>query len=325
MRTIDNEKNDVVNGILNYSKAMVDEIIVDKGVFYPDEFRVLLYLIYAGMISHYGVEEAQTICDTFTKIQFVYIKDNDYDVLSEVKNLSEKDKSIIRNRYIPAFCNTLVSWVELDDGTFEFQSMQYTVYAFSNDNRSLAVLLEMVTHEINHVVNSIKKPYDEINGFTRIGLQKTYVCDETTSAFVFEEAINELQTVDIINNILVFTNYDIDDSEVSNMLSLLKNETGGQKLEGLGYRDICPIIKPLYDNYELCEILRNGRLSGEFDEMIGKFDAVLDVEGAYDDLLQKSDELVGMYYNNTCFSENIRKLRVLDRAVKQYTKQRLNK
>lgn len=324
MRMLEKEKNDVVNGMLNYSKAMVDEIMTEKGNFFPDEFRVLLYLIYAGMLSHYGDEEIQTIYETFSEIDFVYGKNSVYDVVEDIENVSGNEKNMIGRQSTPAFCIAQYSLSRFDD-VIKLNFIKYTIYVFENKDISFCDLLDIVTHEINHVVNSMKNVFDDKRCFIRSGLKKDYVKNKTSVGFVLEEALNELQAVDIVNDILAFANYDVDDMEISVILSRLKKEVGDKKWEAAGYIDACEIINPLYSNYELCEIFRNGRLSGQFDVMKENFDIAVGVEGAYDDVFHKSEALCEMYYSGICWNEDRIRMKILDRTVKRYTKQRLNK
>ena len=256
-----------VNSLFNYSKSVVDQLCnsYDR----PKELRTMQYLIFAGMISYYGFEHIDVITEAYRKNQFIYTKDSLHDCLEKLGCVSKRTLDSLSDDTIAVFLNEHF-----------YNSSNNTMFTegklvISDDmNYAPDELLEYVTHEVNHAVNSVKKdivPFGK-KYKTRKGLIiSDYNSGEKRNVFM-EEAVNTLQTEDIMDHILSFTEYKIEDPEIRYELDKLKYAVG-MKHEHRGYPIISSIIKPLYYDGKLNYVLKERRIDGNVNFINSEFDA----------------------------------------------------
>lgn len=85
----------MVNQVLNYSKVLVDQIEKEKGIHYSLQEKSKQYLIFAGMLSYYGLESVSVIYKAFQSMNFHILNLSTYDIL--LKNFpgaSQRDLEI---------------------------------------------------------------------------------------------------------------------------------------------------------------------------------------------------------------------------------------
>ena len=256
-----------VNSLFSYSKSVVDQLCMNYDR--PKELRNMQYLIFAGMVSYYGFEHIDVITEAYRKNQFIYTKDSLRDCLeklgcvsrSTLDNLSDDTIAVFLNEH---FYNNSTNTMFTEGKLVISDDMNY-----ASDE-----LLEYVTHEVNHAVNSVKKdivPFGK-KYKTRKGLIiSDYNSGEKRNVFM-EEAVNTLQTEDFMDHILSFTDYKIEDTEIWYELDKLKNGLG-MKHEHRGYPIISSIVKPLFENRKFNYVLKERRIDGNVNFISSEFDA----------------------------------------------------
>lgn len=258
-----------VNYILSYSKTLIDNM--NKGRSVPKELKTIQYIVFAGLISHYGFEHVDTIYKAFNSSNFVYTKDSFEDITKNVKYHGIKNSEIGR----------VGSFVSLSarprlDGKMQINR---TIYITDNTkDEAPDKFLEKVVHEINHVVNSVNQPivlYQGVKSF-RIGMSVSEIGGTRGFGRILEESFNVLQTADIMKEIMKLTQYDIVDPEIKSGLDRIRYAYC-QPRNGYGYEFTTPIVRELYNNRKFRNLVVGSRLSGlikpiriDFDSKVGE-------------------------------------------------------
>lgn len=279
----------MVNDILNYSKDFINQIIQNKSG--SEELKGVLYLVFAGLMSYYGTEYLNEIRTVFINSDFIYSRQSVYDVYEKfkyeqgidrerVERLQKEDvKAFVKNSFL-VYSPTQVK-------------IKTDVYLFENKNISFDEFLEEAIHEINHQVNSVKGNIVRKNGllFSRSGLSYSSLTGDNiiNEAKILEESINVLQTSEIMQHILAFCDYNIDDPEIRYLVDKLKS-VKREGREDKGYNIVVPIIKPLYQVPEFNLILKKRRVSGEIKIIREEFDSKT-TEGAFLQLADIFDKI----------------------------------
>ena len=258
-----------INYILSYAKTLVDNM--NKGRVIPKELKTIQYIVFGGLIAHYGFEHVDTIYKAFNSSNFVYTKDSFEELTKNVNYHGIKNNEI----------GKVGSFVSLSarprlDGKMQINR---TIYIMDNTkDEAPDLFLEKVVHEINHVVNSVNQPivlYQGVKSF-RIGMSVSEINGTRGFGRILEESFNVLQTADIMTEIVGFTQYTILDPEIKEVLDKIKYAYG-QKRPGYGYEVTAPLIRDLYNNRKFRNLVVGSRLSGlikpirvEFDSKVGE-------------------------------------------------------
>lgn len=276
---------EAVNYILNYSKMVIDEL--NKGKSVPNELKELQYLIFAGMLSYYGFEEIETLCKAFKDSNFHYTNQS-FDNYFETHNIrSPRVKEMMKHGEVGAF-------VQYSTSQFMGRyNIGRDVYILSKPGEAPDYFLEKVIHEVNHVVNSVNNPICIRKGrkALRMGL---YISDlqlgnKEMMGVTAEEDFNVLQSAEIMEHILNFTQYHIDDPKMRRALQKIKYAYG-KKRTGIGYDMSVPVFRALYDNPHFKCVVKKNRMAGtikpirlDFEERLG--------EGSYNAFCDELDKL----------------------------------
>ena len=258
-----------VNYILSYAKTLVDNM--NKGRNVPRELKSIQYVVFAGLIAHYGFDHVDTIYKAFNSSNFVYTKDSFENITKNFKISGIKESDIGR---VGSFVS--LSAMPRLDGKMQINR---TIYITDNTkDEAPDKFLEKVVHEINHVVNSVNEPivlYQGVKSF-RIGMSVSEINGTRGFGRILEESFNVLQTADIMKEIINFSQYDIVDPEIKRGLDKIKYAYGRPR-NGYGYEFTTPIVKELYSNNKFKNLVVGSRLSGlinpiriDFDSKVGE-------------------------------------------------------
>ena len=254
-----------INYILSYAKTLVDNM--NKGRVIPKELKTIQYIVFGGLIAHYGFEHVDTIYKAFNSSNFVYTKDSFEELTKNVNYHGIKNNEI----------GKVGSFVSLSarprlDGKMQINR---TIYIMDNTkDEAPDLFLEKVVHEINHVVNSVNQPivlYQGVKSF-RIGMSVSEINGTRGFGRILEESFNVLQTADIMKEIINFSQYDIVDPEIKRGLDKIKYAYGRQR-NGYGYEFTTPIIRDLYNNRKFRNLVVGSRLSGLIKPIRVEFDS----------------------------------------------------
>ena len=271
-----------INYILSYAKTLVDNM--NKGRVIPKELKTIQYIVFGGLIAHYGFEHVDTIYKAFNSSNFVYTKDSFEELTKNVNYHGIKNNEI----------GKVGSFVSLSarprlDGKMQINR---TIYIMDNTkDEAPDLFLEKVVHEINHVVNSVNQPivlYQGVKSF-RIGMSVSEINGTRGFGRILEESFNVLQTADIMKEIINFSQYDIVDPEIKRGLDKIKYAYWRQR-NGYGYEFTTPIIRDLYNNRKFRNLVVGSRLSGLIKPIRVEFDSKVG-EGSYYKLCDTVDSI----------------------------------
>lgn len=276
--------DEAVNDLFAYSKILVDKINKYKNC--SQQLRVLQYIIFAGMISYYGFEYVDTLYRAFTVPNFYYTSDS----LDKIMNS--------QNLYDPSVQNFLNAGdvgafvlIRFNSGCFGNLSVNRDIYVIEDKDIMPDELIEKIIHEINHIVNSVNNPICIKNGkqVVRNGLSVIGVDDSVRTYNMLEESVNVLQSADIMEHILGFTQYYVKDLEIKKQLDMIKYAFGSKR-EGLGYEFAIPTVRPLYLNPEFNKVLKRQRMVGKILPIKENFENKVG-EGSYGEFCKSLDDL----------------------------------
>lgn len=257
--------DEAVNNLLYYSKSLVDEIAKKKTK--ANDFLPEQYVIFAGMISYYGFEQIDAIYKVFSTTGFV----------ADSRKVEKNKKD-----YEVAFCEAGISF---SNNKYIIRRDIHSLYCPSEPYQEF---VEKLVHEINHCVNSVNSPICKRDSmmFYRSGMFLFDIHNQYEEAHYLEECFNTLQTAEIMNHILSFGQYHIEDSTIKTVL----NRLAGKKVDKLGssYSIITPEIYPLYSHPEFYPLLRNNRISGDLKAIRSNFDQKVGV-GSFAELASSID------------------------------------
>ena len=275
--------DEAVNYILNASKMIVDEINKDKKC--PKELKEIQYLIFAGMVAYYGYEYIELIHNAFKKTNFIYTNQSFQDHAKEMNYSNPNVDRLIATGEVGAFVKCVFS----KDLRGKFY-IHRDIYVIDNHREAPDFFLEKIIHEVNHVVNSMNNPIVLYKGLpsSRTGMYVSCIeRDDTAFGNLFEEDYNVLQTAEIMEHILEFTQYEIKDPDIRRALDKIKYAYGSER-NGIGYQGTVEVFRDLYKNAHFRCSVKRDRLAGnvknvrlDFDERCGegsfyKFCDVLD-------------------------------------------------
>ena len=262
-----------VNYILSYSKTLVDHLNQGKTV--PRQLKSIQYVVFAGLIAHYGFDAVDTIYKAFSSSNFVYTKDSFEDITKNINISGIQNRNITR---VGSFV-TLGAKERLDGK----MQISRTIYITDNDEyESFDRFLEKVVHEINHVVNSVNKPVVLYHGSKsfRIGMSVSEIGGERGFGRILEESVNVLQTADIMKEILNFSRFKVLDPGIGYVLCRIRTAAKYPRVEGYGYEFTTPIVKELYSNNKFKNLVVGSRLNGLINPIRVDFDSKVG-EGCY--------------------------------------------
>lgn len=279
-----NQEN--INSFFNKYILFVNDI---SEVFkYDINIRHLLYLIVPAFIVKYGASNESVVLRCFKEVR-IYVKSGKDDI-------------------IPASFNRILN---------KDINGYYTSKIIMINNYSLSSFLEIfdnIVHEFNHAVNSINNEifYDDKIIKIRTGLSTlnykrsdmTYI--NKSDEVVLEEILNTQQTEEIMDIINSFSNFHIDNLELSNALEALKNEMGSYKYKSSSYSFQKNICSDLINNKTFAPTINNLRFKGFIDDISSLFDNVIGISCSYKKLNKLLTEIHGLiikYMSNKLFKK----------------------
>ena len=255
-----------INFLLENCKKIIDKINEINEC--PEEFKDMQFLIFSGMVSYYGYEYMNTLIETFRNTTIMH-KSIDEFVKDENGNREDYDETT------PAIT---IRRVGINLPSFKLMAANL-IYIFSECVYTGLDLLEIITHEYNHSVNSTKRT---------IFIKNFKIVERTGCAINFngrivEETVNTLQSSEIINHILGFTFFNINNKEIAKIINIYK-EYASKKSNGFGYNREIVYMRELYEDKLFNDIVVNGRITGNIEQIEEVFD-LKTYPGAYQELL----------------------------------------
>ena len=274
-----------INSILEYSRMLVDSL--SGGV--KDEISYYKYLIFAGMIKYYGREYIDDIYRAFQKSSVIKSENSILNSFSKYLCIEESVLEEIRALDPIAYLSPSVFVDEMG----HLVDDKKNIYVSLGDASKMDVLFSL-TSEFNKVLNSVNRSIGKDNdgSFTRRGVSTRRV-DGVNSSKLFEDAINFMQTEDIVREIVGFSNFNIENDDIRSSLDGI-----GKSLRGKYYgnlESISDLVRPLYEDERFSNVLKTSRINGTIDIIKEEFDSVVG-EGSF----QKMCDAVDFIGVGTC-------------------------
>ena len=187
MTNIDFTNEESVNYILNYSQMLINEMAKTKTE-RNDCYKTEQAIILAAMISYYGFENLDTVYKAFEKTYFS----------DEIIPMDSKNK----NTLVEAYCSFDIS-SDLNNRYYIDRTINFGVKQLNESQK-----VKSLTHEINHIVNSIIASICKRNGslLFRSGMALHSLDGMYSESVYFEEAVDESQAIEIFDIIGLFKN-----------------------------------------------------------------------------------------------------------------------
>jgi hypothetical protein len=299
-----------INELLNKYIGFTNRICEENQ--YPNNIKHVLYLIIPAFVIKYGLKHESMILNCFESIKIHIHEKENTNCTAYFSRILQKSPEGEKPKY-------------------------YTIKAIvlnQYKNASLVDMLDNVTHEFNHAVNSMinEIKYDDkivgmrtglsymiydINDITRI--------KEKTKDITLEEIINTKQTEDIIEIIRSFSKYDVHNEEFNNTFYALNHSINGEYTSNAYYLQSY-ICKELMDNKTFIPTIENLRFKGNVDDIESWFDNITGNEGSYreltlllDTILEDEEKLAkAKWFKNYKINKIREKMRRVMDIIKDY-------
>ena len=292
-----NQEN--INSFINKYISFADSL--SKEMNYNNNIRHLLYVIIPAFVCKYGVNNSSFILDCFKKVK-IYIRNSE-------------------NKFVTASFNR-----RLIKNNCEYYTEKYIVInEFSLS--SLSVIIDNIVHEINHAINSLNNEIIETDKYVKVRCGIAFLnYDKKNMKFVgkseesaLEEILNTNQTEEVINIIKSFSNYKIDNQELSLLIYNINREIGNNDFVSDAYYYQKTICKSLIDNKTFTPTINNLRFKGFVLDIPNLFDDIIGRENSYkrlNELLSNMHNYIIKYSNAKLFKNRyLNKIRSLTNDV----------
>ncbi len=327
------------NKILNEKYFLLKDIA--KKYNYNEELLDMITFIYISFYMDFGKNCDFPLYDLFNRVRIIYGNGTVNDIAIKHNFGSMPSNSVAVTLFTP---NLNV----FKDATLK-QNPQ-TILLGTNVNEYLAtsiLKLEMLVHEVRHALMGYYNTntlLDENTYYMRSGLQETFYSrnDKLKDGFTtkrigitLDEVINTYITENLINRIMTFKNYKIENNNLKSCLNSLKTSHADGKYRALGYNSEVRLLYPLLLNEMFINLVNQHQFDGEisivknfiesntdicnYEDFCKLLDKVYDGNERYSSAVQNNN--IDFVHNHI---ENIKKTKsiVLDIENKILTKKR---
>ena len=262
--------DETINDYFEYAKKSILQINQVMNV-EDDALVDAKSVVFAGMLAYYGQDFLNDIYLAFLKTEFVLCDEKVDETIGKKYNLNSKQMEFVR-KHCPGTFYEVIATKDLATNKCRFKRKIYIDNDLDSD-----ILLRGIVHQMNHVINSIHNPVLKKQGNlgSRMGISFEQFESRKSNEYEVEEAINQLQTDDIMGEIFGFRFYSIEDSSIGNLISsaYLKDEAKKVENDVESENLIIQIIKPLYDHAIFGSSLVDDRINGNLNEIKRSFDS----------------------------------------------------
>lgn len=273
---------ETINMFVNQLVFTLDSLFMEKNI--KQELMDYLYLIAAGMIINYGTTY---INDIYNSIANASYEEN----LEEIIKVSKKKgiKDIGKNKEEGVAFTLFDIKQNGYRGLVPKFNIDYTVCILNKDASEFE-LLNYLAHELNHIFCSRKKTFflERYCVMLRNGLSKFKVIgsgDYYEFGRHLNEAINTLQTEDIIREILKLNEYEIENEKFRNALNKFK-DIDYNDFKVVGYESFVSVFRPLYEHDSVKILFNKNIVDGTITNISQEFNRVLG-DNAYENAANK--------------------------------------
>lgn len=307
--------DEIINDNLKLSRMMVRQINHIKK---EDGLEDLQTLVFAGLLTYYGQDKLNDIYMAFLRCHFIPV-DGDFDeFLREKYRFNSATIGNIKKHCAGTFYDVEAHEFVNKKTRKRRYEFDRRIYVQNDGNIDTDELIRSVVHQVNHVVNSIHNPvvatYSS-NGSglsSRMGLSYERFNTRSSEGYALEESINKLQTDEIVDEILGYAYFELEDVRDKTMVA--KAVDAASKKEQIVHDELTEMIRPLYENRSFNDVLVNNRVSGLLKAIEREFDSKTS-EGAYSEFRGLCDKVANPVISPIVNKPNVDKVKVY---IKEY-------
>lgn len=276
--------NEEFNELLNNTKNMV--INSTKGRCYNDETVNRLTSIIMASVIKYGVDVIPITKMILKKVPILISSMSMYELKIRLNHLVGIDDYL---------SNDVKGCVTTDIAVINQKAHHaiHSVLITTEDTKNECDILERLTHEFNHLTTSLNGELKNNNNiFTvRNGIILTSANIKTGKENKFNLAIgegfNQLQTLDLLESINKFKNYEIYDENFKEYISKINYKKDNYN----SYHKEIETLTPIWNNNNFKENFDKNVLSGDIDNIFNDFNNALKSNTAFTRLSTAIDNL----------------------------------
>lgn len=275
---------------------------------YNEELLDMITFIYLSFYMDFGKNCDFPLYDLFNKVKIIY----DHGSVDEIA---------IKNNFgkIPgesaAVTISIPNLKVFKDPNLKQNPKTILLGTHVEDHLATPVLkLEMLTHEVRHALMGYYKTnilLDENTYYMRSGLKETYYLrdDDINEHFsterigtTLDEIINTYITELLVNRIMSFRKYKIENNNLKRYLDSIKTSQPDGKYRAIGYNSEVKLLYPLLINEMFINLINKHQFDGEIGlikEFIGNNTSICNYE-------QLCELLDTIYNNNGKYSQEVK-------------------
>ena len=262
------------NKILNEKYFLLKDIA--KKYNYDDELLDMITFIYLSFYMDFGKKCDFSLYDLFNRVKIIY----EHGTVNEISLRNNFGKMSNGTAAVTIFAPNLRVF---EDSNLKQNPQIILLGTHVEEYLATPVLkLEMLIHEVRHALMGYYNTnmlLDENTYYMRSGLQETYYLkDESMSEHfltkrigtILDEITNTYITEILVNRIMSFRNYEIENNNLRQYLSLLKTSQPDQKYRAIGYHSEVKLLYPLLLNEMFINLINQHQFDGEIS-IVKKF------------------------------------------------------
>ncbi len=304
------------------AKQIVQEKCPEKNCFYP----VLILGIFA-LLEKYP-DRQEFIHDLFLNI-ILYIKDAPIEELVkdcgiDANNFENDEKKIASGGQTTYGLSTLSSFFYITDDNRMAKST-HPIYLLLSSLCDPEILLNFFIHEMNHIiksqVNSFRlshhKDYDTCgirNGLNFVVYDyhpKTNTVHEANYYAIMDEAINTIQTTEMMNHLLSYQGI-YPDPEIQEFLDSCDQEA---MKKDISYVLEASLFRQLWKDSTFCQIIENHIVEGDLGPIAEYYDSIMG---------ESEFEILGDYFDGLDAAECSKNRRHRIPEIESYIQEKIN-
>lgn len=295
-----------------FNKLLIEKYFLLKDIArkynYNEELLDMITFIYLSFYVDFGKNCDFPLYDLFNKVKIIY----DHGTVDEISLKNNFGKMPGGSAAVTIFVPNLKVF---KDSSLKQNPQTIILGTHVEDYLAMPVLrLEMLAHEVRHALMGYYNTntlLDENTYYMRSGLQETYYLrDENTIEHVstkrigatLDEITNTYITELLVNRIISFKKYKIENSNLKRYLDSLKTSQPDGKYRAIGYNSEVKLLYPLLLNEMFINLINQHQFDGEIS-LIKLFIEDNNHICNYEQLCKLLDEI---YNNNIKYPQEVK-------------------
>lgn len=259
----------------NFNKIVKEKYFLLKDIAqkygYSEELLDMITFIYISFYMDFGKNCDFPLYDLFNKVKIIYEQGNVSDI-SKKHNFSDIPSG---SAAVTVFTPNLKVF---SDSSLKQNPQIILLGTHVEDYLATPILkLEMLAHEVRHALMGYYKTnllLDENTYYMRSGVQETlYTRDGSSSehftkkitGMILDEITNTYITELLVNRIMSFKNYGIDNNNLRRFLDTLKTSHTDGRYRAIGYNFEVRLLYPLLLNEMFINLVNQHQFDGDID------------------------------------------------------------